>query len=72
MTPRQKLKALRQFQAWRRGGEGTQPSPKDVGELLDWAIGVCDASIETLKDNGHLADGKQCTLKVLRVAVTGM
>ncbi len=70
-TPQQKIQFLIDYQNWRRGGEGKQPAPADVGKVIDWAINVCYAAVDTIDDNGHLADGEQCTLKALRVAVEG-
>ncbi len=70
-TPQQKIQFLIDYQTWRRGGKGKQPAPADVGNVIDWAINVCYASVETLEENNHLVDGEQCTLKALRVAVEG-
>lgn len=38
------LSALRQYQAWRRGGDGPAPDPKELGRVIDWAIEVCEAA----------------------------
>lgn len=32
------LRELKAFQEWRRGGEGEQPDPARVGEVIDFAI----------------------------------
>ena len=32
------IKYLQDYQDWRRGGDGEQPDPKVLGEVLDWVI----------------------------------
>ena len=44
MSAKLKIKALRAYNRWRRGGPGQQPDPVEVGHLLEWAIAVCDAA----------------------------
>ncbi len=63
--------ALREYQRWRRGAEIEMMQPAKIGELLDWAIRVCEAADRTIAENGHLADGESCTLRELRDAVHG-
>ena len=48
-----KVKALREFNRWRRGGNGDQPHPQEVGQLIDWAIGVCEAADNLVNVKGR-------------------
>lgn len=32
------IRELTEFQRWRRGGDGEQPDPKRIGEIIDAAI----------------------------------
>ena len=76
------VKLLRQFNEWRRwDGEMDEegpamPHPKSIGFAIDMAIQLIEqhgellAAIEqTLDENGHLADGENCTLIVLKKAL---
>lgn len=51
MSAKHKIKALRAYNRWRRGGPGPQPDPVEIGRLIEWAIAVCDAA-------DKLANGK--------------
>ena len=37
MTPAETVEILRQFNEWRRGGDGDQPDPKQIGAAIDAA-----------------------------------
>jgi hypothetical protein len=47
------VKALREFNRWRRSGETPQPSPQSVGEVIDWAIKVCEAADNLINVKGR-------------------
>lgn len=47
MTVKQAIKILRRFNKWRRGGEGRQPDPKQVGEAIDVAIVMMEVALKT-------------------------
>lgn len=38
MTVKQAIKVLKKHNKWRRGGEGKQLDPKQVGEAIDVAV----------------------------------
>ena len=76
------VKLLRQFNEWRRfdgeiDEEGpAMPHPRAIGFAIDMAIQLIEergellAAVEqTLDENGHLADGENCTLIVLKKAL---
>lgn len=63
------LDTLIHHQQWRRGAEIEMLPPAQIGKAIDYAIAVIQAAQQTLTELGHLADGEQCTLKVLRDAV---
>jgi hypothetical protein len=44
---------LREFNRWRRGGAGVQPMPAEVGEVIDWAIRVCEAADNLVNVKGR-------------------
>jgi hypothetical protein len=44
MKKKQTIKTLRYFNEWRRGGEGEQPDPKEIGIALDNAIATLEAN----------------------------
>lgn len=52
-SAKQKIKKLREFQAWRRGAETEMLDPKEIDELLDWAIEVCDSSLTLASAKGR-------------------
>jgi hypothetical protein len=62
---------LRHYNEWRRGADFEQPEPAEIGRDIDAAIellvGMRDAIRATLDENGHLADGLDCTLRRLVV-----
>jgi hypothetical protein len=45
--------ALRAYNRWRRGGKGPQPDPRDLGNLIDWAIRVCEAADNLVNVKGR-------------------
>ena len=51
ITARSCAEFLRKYNDWRRGGEGQQPEPKEIGMNLDFAIAALesDADIATLE-----------------------
>lgn len=50
------VKALRQFNRWRRDGETPQPTPQAVGEVIDWAIRVCEEADKLVNAKGKFAE----------------
>lgn len=61
--------ALRQYQRWRRGANEREPIPSKVGEVLDWAIAVCEAADNLVNVKGrHHAE---LAYKRLEEAVNG-
>lgn len=45
MTPTETAAILRQFNEWRRGDETTaQPDPREIGEAIDAAVEMIEAS----------------------------
>lgn len=57
---------LRHYNQWRRGLDAPQPSPEQIGTDIDTALALLitmrDAITATIDENGHLADGDDCTL----------
>lgn len=57
MTVIQAIKVLRRFNKWRRGGEGKQPDPKQVGEAIDVAVVMMEVALKTdpmlIRNNIH-------------------
>lgn len=51
MRKQDTLDLLTAFNEWRRGGEGDQPDPKEIGLAIDSAIDFIQ-SIETRKNRG--------------------
>jgi hypothetical protein len=47
------VKSLREFNRWSRDGETPQPSPQSVGEVLEWAIKVCEAADNLINIKGR-------------------
>jgi hypothetical protein len=60
---------LRQFNRWRRGGPGPQPEPSEVGQVIDWAISVCEAADRLINAKGKRAETAYGRLET---AVNGM
>ena len=60
---------LRRYNEWRRGADFEQPEPAKIGRDIDAAIELLEAMRDairvTLDENGHLADGLDCTLRHL-------
>lgn len=60
---------LRAYNQWRRGAEMIQPDPRQIGQDLDDALDLIErmraAITATITENGHLADGDDCTLRHL-------
>lgn len=48
-----KIRRLRAYNRWRRGGRGPMVDPKPLGELIDWAIGVCEAADKLVNGSGR-------------------
>ncbi len=69
------LETLRQYNVWRRGTDESVPmiAPAVIGEAIDATIAEVErlraAIIQTLNENGHLADGDNCTLIALKRAM---
>lgn len=59
------VKALRQFNRWRRGGDGDQPHPKSVGEVIDWAIRVCEEADKLVNAKGKAAEKAYARLEAV-------
>lgn len=64
------VKALRQFNRWRRDGETPQPTPQSVGEVIDWAIRVCEAADNLINVKGRFHAEKAYAR--LEAAVNGL
>lgn len=47
------VKVLREFNRWRRGADMQQPKPSEIGEVLDWAIKVCEAADNLVNVKGR-------------------
>lgn len=67
------LETLRDHNEWRRGAEIPMTEPAALGEAIDATIAEVErlraAIIQTLNENGHLADGDNCTLIALKRAM---
>ena len=51
MHSKKNIKALKEFNAWRRGAD-TDP-PEEIGKLIDWAIEVCKAADNLVNVKGR-------------------
>lgn len=69
------LETLRQYNIWRRGTDESVPmiAPAVIGVAIDATIAEVErlraAITQTLNENGHLADGDNCTLIALKRAL---
>jgi hypothetical protein len=63
------VKKLREYQRWRRGVGGLQPAPAEVGELIDWAIRICEAADNLVNVKGR--HHSEVAYKRLEDAVNG-
>lgn len=50
------VKALRNFQRWRRGGNAKMPTPSEIGKLIDQAITVFEAADRLINTKGKPAE----------------
>jgi len=77
---KQDIKIVREFNSWRRGTDDVHVDdkayPKRLGEALDSGVEMAErceilesAIRQTLSDNGHLADGDNCMLILLKRAI---
>lgn len=55
ITAKSCAELLRKYNGWRRGGEGLQPEPKEIGLNLDFAIAALesDGDIATLEQESR-------------------
>jgi len=70
------LEILEKHQSWRRGDDSVQGNPTEIGMALDIVLvaagkykGMYAAICQTLDANRNLADGENCTLLALKVAL---
>lgn len=47
------VKKLRDYQRWRRGGKVAPCHPEELGQMLDWAIAVCEAADNLVNVKGR-------------------
>lgn len=76
MTDEEAILTLKAHNFWRRGAHVPQCEPANLGRAIDKVCEMAEkylvlyeAAHETLDENGHLADGENCTLFKLKKAV---
>ena len=47
------IDTLKRHNEWRRGSDEQMLDPKEVGEAIDYAIGVCEAASNLVKVKGR-------------------